>query len=581
MPNRAGKETKEEEQHESKHAGEDENGEDDERVSRTVLCLCSTRARELEAEIIRGVEDRHGLMLKQRALRDLDWEEALEVAEEMLLAKEREEAARRPAQEQETESPKQSARSKASPKNSARSSPKSSARSQKSIRDAAADDEESAAATKLAMEEKEREEEARRRAEAEEQARIEAARLAAERAKRDAEIDALARGLFGGHVGSEIVVLSLLGSAAASTLARAFEEDEMLSDLVASNDSADDGGEEKQDDVEQKSARSSSSGASAESKCGEDDHGSAEDAALQRKRRAPEVVFPLCRSCASVFQRVFFEPPPLAPGVVDFSASTRDMNARQGRHRRKSTKSGRVRLRDLLDFVFPAEQQHPWSTGRLLVFGEFGPLNEESRLESGLKGEHVVQKHEINTMIEQINTADMLSIYVQGAVLSPDETVEVIKQVDPQIRRDKQISREEVVALFENVSVDPVDRTICFHEMQAIVASFRTARIERWKQMAANSVRKSTRLSKKQRAARLLHESAIRRASALSLRKAPQIDDIDAFLTTSKLLNRHSFEICNLEDKNHPSLVQNVRILRPAESRAVALGAAPWSPVLR
>jgi len=62
----------------------------------------------------------------------------------------------------------------------------------------------------------------------------------------------------------------------------------------------------------------------------------------------------------------------------------------------------------------------------------------------------------------------------------------------------------------------------------------------------------------------------------LVLQPTPQIDANESFLMTTKLLNRHSFEICNLQDKNSAELVQNVRILRNADSKAVKYGAEPW-----
>lgn len=536
--------------------------EEEERVSRTVLCFCSERARGHEEEILKGLEQRHGLIVKQRAERDLDWEEALQIADRMISDLELSE--KKQAKQDEVvpnESPKNSARSNVS---KGSKSPPKSARSEKTNQSKPG----TARSTFSSKESKEADREemlevARREEELALQKKLERAQ-----AQRNAKVESLAKGIFGGHVGAEIVVVSLLGSDAAQVLVQAFQDDEALADLLVPPSSKNDESSAHNDE---------------EKKVSDDEDESKDDEEKSETQppKAPEFVYARCAACVGLMQEVFFAPPPLHSGLLDFRMCGDKTNAKSSQRKMRSTKSGRVRLEDLLDFVFPADQQHPWSTGRLLVFGEYGPLNSESKLESGLKGEHVVSKHEINTMIGQINTSDMLFIYIQDQLLSPDEVIDVIKQVDPQIRRDKQITREEVIALFENVKVDPADQTMSFHDMQSVVFDFRFARIERWKLMAANSVRKTTTLSKKQRAARVRHEAAVHKASELSLRRAPQIDDIDAFLATSKLLHRHAFEICTLEDKNHPSLVQNVHILRDVESKAVSLGAIPWSPAFR
>lgn len=48
-------------------------------------------------------------------------------------------------------------------------------------------------------------------------------------------------------------------------------------------------------------------------------------------------------------------------------------------------RSDRVSQRDLLSFVFSKALQHPQSTGRLIAFGLYGPLDENGQLRSGIK----------------------------------------------------------------------------------------------------------------------------------------------------------------------------------------------------
>lgn len=67
-------------------------------------------------------------------------------------------------------------------------------------------------------------------------------------------------------------------------------------------------------------------------------------------------------------------------------------------------------------FCFPPEEIHPRSTGRLIVFGLYGPFNEEGQLTCGFRGSHVVSSFELESMIDDVDTDDIVSVYVVRAV---------------------------------------------------------------------------------------------------------------------------------------------------------------------
>lgn len=67
----------------------------------------------------------------------------------------------------------------------------------------------------------------------------------------------------------------------------------------------------------------------------------------------------------------------------------------------------------LMSFAFPAGQQHPRSTGRLIVFAMYGPFNAAGKLTSGICGRHVATDSELRAMIDSIEVEDMLGIYVK------------------------------------------------------------------------------------------------------------------------------------------------------------------------
>ena len=56
--------------------------------------------------------------------------------------------------------------------------------------------------------------------------------------------------------------------------------------------------------------------------------------------------------------------------------------------------------------------QHPRSTGRLVVFGEYGPFQADGTLRSGWRGRHVITDRELKVMIDEIEREDLLAIFV-------------------------------------------------------------------------------------------------------------------------------------------------------------------------
>merc|ERR1712124_111134 len=89
--------------------------------------------------------------------------------------------------------------------------------------------------------------------------------------------------------------------------------------------------------------------------------------------------------------------------------------------------------------------------------------------------------------------------------------------------------------------------------------------IKRWRRMYPDLTSGTAPGGKASREARALAKTrskALSRAMTKALRKQKKIEDNETFTNNTKLLNRHSFKICTMEDKNHPSLVQNVHLMR-------------------
>ena len=82
-----------------------------------------------------------------------------------------------------------------------------------------------------------------------------------------------------------------------------------------------------------------------------------------------------------------------------------------------------VDLGMLMDFIFPPKQQHPNTTGRLLVYGLYGPLDESGKLRGGRFGSHTVTDFEVANMVADVERQDLLSVFTNDKGLLYEEEV--------------------------------------------------------------------------------------------------------------------------------------------------------------
>ncbi|GLD97225.1 hypothetical protein PINS_up005908 [Pythium insidiosum] len=130
-------------------------------------------------------------------------------------------------------------------------------------------------------------------------------------------------------------------------------------------------------------------------------------------------------------------------------------------------KSAAVELERLLAFLFPPHVQHSNSTGRLFVFGLYGPLDADAQLRAGEKGLHVVTDRELDTMSSRMEREDLLAVY-RMCSLSQHEEEDVLRTVDQTLKTFPRHSRRDVEALFHGLARDAQGR-LSFHDMQAYV----------------------------------------------------------------------------------------------------------------
>mmetsp|Transcript_3826 Transcript_3826/g.5057 ORF Transcript_3826/g.5057 Transcript_3826/m.5057 type:complete len:306 (+) Transcript_3826:63-980(+) len=250
--------------------------------------------------------------------------------------------------------------------------------------------------------------------------------------------------------------------------------------------------------------------------------------------------------------------------------------------RTASKRAQMVDLEALIRFIFPTELQHAMSTGRLLAFGFYGPLDADAKLRSGHKGSHVVGRWELDTMCRQFEREDILQVYMpdgkSSSSLSAEESEQLLAQADSRLKMAKgkammrQVTEEEVRALFDDLERE--DGLLMFHEMQERIVEFRKESIQRNKVIFPDLISHS--LGKKKSTGRKPAPRPTRSNSKTGGRVSADVAPSSMFLAnsgynpmelatqTNRLLATRAYQICDIENGNSPALTANVRLVRGA-----------------
>lgn len=139
-----------------------------------------------------------------------------------------------------------------------------------------------------------------------------------------------------------------------------------------------------------------------------------------------------------------------------------------------------VDMDTLFDFVFPPGQQHPSSTGRLLLAALHGPLTLDGRLTGGKQNSRPLTETEINAMIEELERDDILAVYTAGSVMG--DLNQVLVDVRAASRGYPNLSRRQAEAMLVDLPRDSHGRC-SFHDIQKRVLGARLQRVEDMRQM--------------------------------------------------------------------------------------------------
>ena len=154
-------------------------------------------------------------------------------------------------------------------------------------------------------------------------------------------------------------------------------------------------------------------------------------------------------------------------------------------------KSYLVDMDILYDFLFPPQHQHSMSTGRLILFALYGPLNADGKITGGLHHSRTLTESEIETMVKELEQDDMLAVYTSGSVKG--DIKEVLIDVQAASRGYPRMTRTQIEQMIADLPRDSRGRC-SFHDIQKRVLGSRLQRIEDMRKMFPNITRETDEL---------------------------------------------------------------------------------------
>jgi nucleoside diphosphate kinase len=239
-------------------------------------------------------------------------------------------------------------------------------------------------------------------------------------------------------------------------------------------------------------------------------------------------------------------------------------------------KSQWVSLDGILNFCFPPHEWHPASTGRLAVFGNYGPLASDGNLRCGIRGDHIVSEVELKAMIEEMQREDILKVYIGNERLQREEQEEILIQADEELQKVPQKSPEEIRKMFRHLKTNNLGQ-YSFHDLQRVILEEREKRVKNLMYMPCD--RANLRLVKLLKKALKAEKegTAKKKKKWKASMPAPieKVSDQDTYRVNAKMLNKNTFRITEVNRGNIAGLTTNVKLL--LENRNTAKGGSKWN----
>ena len=262
-----------------------------------------------------------------------------------------------------------------------------------------------------------------------------------------------------------------------------------------------------------------------------------------------------------------------------------------------------VDLNQLISFLFPPELQHPLTAGRLYLFGNCGPLDENGQLRTGYKGNRILLDYELEEQCVQYEREDIIRIYQQPGsggigLLTSTEHEAIIAQADGHLKKAKgkamlpRLTKQDVIDLFEDLPRD-ANGYFSFHEAQKKIYEFREMRIKEYKLVypsiggkkkeggTQSGIQTGTQPqsdmsghSKSLALTATKNKKPIRKSRVSDIVAPPTMfmkdkgnSNADMVEQTMKYLSKHAYKITDIDRKAGAEMTYNIRLLREIEPR--------------
>lgn len=210
--------------------------------------------------------------------------------------------------------------------------------------------------------------------------------------------------------------------------------------------------------------------------------------------------------------------------------------------------SSGVTWKQLMLFVFPANLEHPESTGRLELFARVGPVDEQGRLRGGIAGVHIHTSLEIRIMIKNETREALFAVYNK-----PRTTVEVLVDMLVPLAIKHNYTLNEVKKLLKNVATDTSGQ-MSFAAIQEVILENQRERLKTLIREGDIEVEARPKVAHQSKAS-CFH---------LAFTDRKKFNEQEEAINISKRQNNYSCAVAGLEDMNKAAaLSANVLLIRP------------------
>lgn len=211
-----------------------------------------------------------------------------------------------------------------------------------------------------------------------------------------------------------------------------------------------------------------------------------------------------------------------------------------------------VSMQSLLRFLYPSNLENPDSTGRLELFAQFGPTDEDGRLRGGSGGVHIHSDSELAQMASHACREALFELFAPR----PRSSVEAIVETLHKVAMSQRYSEQDVHRILRDVEPDKFGRSNFSKMQDAILASQQ----KRLAALVARAQAGKPVLPPKERPPKVLFQSRSA-AHLMQPSEKKKLNFAEEMSKESKRLNSYAHMVAPLELQNQALGVRSSVVL--------------------